>query len=145
LCLVEKSVDVEPVQRLRHGYEIHRAVGQCALLGSGNPVVDPGMRCRRLDLCRAGIGRGDSAEVLRQRLRRLSVAGRTVPGVLSPFAAIRQEFEQCRGIGRAKRRVSIGMTGKVVLECRLIRRRSVECCCRFCCFRRFPWRVAFSA
>jgi len=74
--------------------QVDRIVIQAGFFCPGDMELDPGLAFGGLDLGLARVGSDDLLKVFGKRPRRLAVAGRAVPGELTPGAAIGQETEQ---------------------------------------------------
>ena len=85
-------------------------------LGLGHGVADSWMRCGRLHLGRAGVGRQDGFEMGGEAQCRLAASGGAVPDPLALDGQCRQKREQRVGVPRTVHRVGGRERGEVVAE-----------------------------
>src|SRR6185503_10245012 len=104
------------VQRLRHGDETNRFVGQPALLSRRDAIFNFGMRNCRSDLFPARIGGDYPVEPPGKVERGLAVSAGAVPNTRVFWSNCGEIVEPLRWIVRTEIRVSSRNFGKMVVE-----------------------------
>ena len=93
-----KTVEVEPVRRLRRSDQRHRTRGHGKTFGRGADILDARVSRGFLDLRAACVDRDDRVEVCGKRHGRLAVAGGTVHRDGATRRARGDEFDELRRI-----------------------------------------------
>jgi hypothetical protein len=110
--------EVDPVERLGYGDQVHRGVGQAALGRRSHAIRDARMARRLGDLRRAGVGRRHAGEARGESQRGLSIPGCAVPCVPASRRQAREMMEQRRRIRGARRGIRLRDGGEVIGEVR---------------------------
>ncbi len=114
-----ESVEIEPMQRLRHRNEIDRIGLETRIFSGANPVIDPLSGNGLGNLGSARIGRDHLGKVCSKASRRLTRARRTIPNAVAGRCNTGQIREQRGGIVRSvatiAARVAREVIGKVAI------------------------------
>ena len=111
--LVVELVERQPVQRLRDGDDVHRAVRQAAAIRERLAIRDPRVRRRVTELLGIGVGRFDVREIVGEPYGSLSAACRAVPRERVAVDDRADPLEQRARIARPELRVILRDRGEL--------------------------------